>query len=254
MKRQRELATRTGSVVVEGRDIGTVVLPDADVQRTAKLMAASKFRNAGQVCVSPTRFLVTTAVKTVHHPGGLLHHMAGHLFEFSDRLFPAFRVFSEELLDPEKEFLAGLAVGAKGFPEGYPLANPLDLLDDLFSNPVQQIGVRRIGDVLGLGGGVYCHAFGLHQPHLRPGLEQHCLDLLHPFCADAVSELHQSRSLQNLTALESVESAKTLPVSILMEHLDGPFVGAVIPVLQDMDADHQSNRLSLTAQGAVVGA
>lgn len=39
-----------------------IVLPDADVQRTAKLMAASKFRNAGQVCVSPTRFLVDEQV------------------------------------------------------------------------------------------------------------------------------------------------------------------------------------------------
>ncbi|CAM5351028.1 succinate-semialdehyde dehydrogenase/glutarate-semialdehyde dehydrogenase [Aquamicrobium terrae] len=39
-----------------------IVMPDADVQRTAKLMAASKFRNAGQVCVSPTRFLVDQGV------------------------------------------------------------------------------------------------------------------------------------------------------------------------------------------------
>lgn len=39
-----------------------IVLPDADVQRTAKLMAGSKFRNAGQVCVSPTRFLVDQGV------------------------------------------------------------------------------------------------------------------------------------------------------------------------------------------------
>ena len=32
VERQRELAGGTGSVVVEGRDIGTVVLPDADVK------------------------------------------------------------------------------------------------------------------------------------------------------------------------------------------------------------------------------
>jgi hypothetical protein len=31
----------------------------------------------------------------------------------SDRRFPAFRVFSEELLDPEKEFLSGSAVSTK---------------------------------------------------------------------------------------------------------------------------------------------
>ncbi len=35
-----------------------VVLKDADIGRAASTMAASKFRNAGQVCVSPTRFLI----------------------------------------------------------------------------------------------------------------------------------------------------------------------------------------------------
>ena len=39
-----------------------IVLPDADVQRAAKVMAGSKYRNAGQVCVSPTRFLVDQGV------------------------------------------------------------------------------------------------------------------------------------------------------------------------------------------------
>ncbi len=35
-----------------------IVFNDADIALAAKTMAASKFRNAGQVCVSPTRFLV----------------------------------------------------------------------------------------------------------------------------------------------------------------------------------------------------
>lgn len=35
-----------------------IVFNDADITLAAKTMAASKFRNAGQVCVSPTRFLV----------------------------------------------------------------------------------------------------------------------------------------------------------------------------------------------------
>ncbi len=39
-----------------------VVFNDADIALAAKTMAASKFRNAGQVCVSPTRFLVQEGV------------------------------------------------------------------------------------------------------------------------------------------------------------------------------------------------
>ncbi|OHV80255.1 NAD-dependent succinate-semialdehyde dehydrogenase [Mesorhizobium sp. ORS 3428] len=35
-----------------------IVLKDAPVQQAAELMARSKYRNAGQVCVSPTRFLI----------------------------------------------------------------------------------------------------------------------------------------------------------------------------------------------------
>jgi succinate-semialdehyde dehydrogenase/glutarate-semialdehyde dehydrogenase len=35
-----------------------IVFDDADVDMAAKILAAAKFRNAGQVCISPTRFLV----------------------------------------------------------------------------------------------------------------------------------------------------------------------------------------------------
>ncbi len=35
-----------------------IVFDDADLDHAAKLLAGAKFRNAGQVCVSPTRFLV----------------------------------------------------------------------------------------------------------------------------------------------------------------------------------------------------
>src|SRR5690348_12261543 len=35
-----------------------VVFDDADLDRTVELLATAKFRNAGQVCVSPTRFYV----------------------------------------------------------------------------------------------------------------------------------------------------------------------------------------------------
>lgn len=39
-----------------------IVCADADVAKAVKVMAFSKFRNAGQVCVSPTRFLVEEPV------------------------------------------------------------------------------------------------------------------------------------------------------------------------------------------------
>lgn len=39
-----------------------VIFDDADVALAAKIMVASKFRNAGQVCVSPTRFMVQEGV------------------------------------------------------------------------------------------------------------------------------------------------------------------------------------------------
>ncbi|HUN45025.1 MAG TPA: aldehyde dehydrogenase family protein, partial [Stellaceae bacterium] len=39
-----------------------IVFEDADVDTAAKMLVAAKFRNAGQVCVSPTRFLVHESI------------------------------------------------------------------------------------------------------------------------------------------------------------------------------------------------
>ncbi|MGS0639733.1 aldehyde dehydrogenase family protein, partial [Citrobacter sp. VF227] len=39
-----------------------IVFGDADVEKAVAVLAPSKFRNAGQVCVSPTRFLVHDSV------------------------------------------------------------------------------------------------------------------------------------------------------------------------------------------------
>jgi len=39
-----------------------IVFDDADIDSAAKIMSAAKYRNAGQVCVSPTRFLVQSGV------------------------------------------------------------------------------------------------------------------------------------------------------------------------------------------------
>jgi succinate-semialdehyde dehydrogenase/glutarate-semialdehyde dehydrogenase len=40
-----------------------IVFADADIDAAAKMYAGAKFRNAGQVCVSPTRFLVHESVQ-----------------------------------------------------------------------------------------------------------------------------------------------------------------------------------------------
>ena len=39
-----------------------IVCGDADVDTAVKILSANKFRNAGQVCISPTRFLVHDSV------------------------------------------------------------------------------------------------------------------------------------------------------------------------------------------------
>src|SRR6202023_2689859 len=39
-----------------------IVFEDADIDRALKVLVPSKFRNAGQVCVAPTRFLVHESV------------------------------------------------------------------------------------------------------------------------------------------------------------------------------------------------
>ena len=39
-----------------------MIFDDADLDAAAKLSAAGKFRNAGQVCISPTRFFVQEGV------------------------------------------------------------------------------------------------------------------------------------------------------------------------------------------------
>ncbi len=41
-----------------------LVFEDADIEKAASIAAAGKFRNAGQVCVSPTRFLVQKSVQS----------------------------------------------------------------------------------------------------------------------------------------------------------------------------------------------
>src|SRR5262249_7928494 len=63
-KRLAELAGRhMKRVTMElGGHAPAIVFEDADIAATAKLLAWHKHRNAGQICVAPTRFLVQETV------------------------------------------------------------------------------------------------------------------------------------------------------------------------------------------------
>ena len=100
-----------------------IVARDADVARAVKVLAGAKFRNAGQVCISPTRFLVEEPVR-------------------------------EEFVAGFVKYVAGLKVG-DGLAEGTqmgPLANPRRLsamqaitTDALERGATVAVGGERIG-------------------------------------------------------------------------------------------------------------
>lgn len=101
-----------------------IVCEDADVELAVKTMSKAKFRNAGQVCISPTRFLVHESVRQ----------------DFAKAL---------------GEFATGLSVG-DGLAEGTemgPLANSrrIDAMSALYDDAVERgatalAGGKRIGE------------------------------------------------------------------------------------------------------------
>jgi len=102
-----------------------IVLRDADVRKAARMAATGKFyRNAGQVCVSPTRFLVEA---------------------------PVYDAFVDEMTKIAKSVKVGNGVD-EGVEMG-PLANPrrLDVMDELISDARDRgaritAGGNRIGN------------------------------------------------------------------------------------------------------------
>ena len=101
-----------------------IVFDDADVDAATKMLAAAKFRNAGQVCISPTRFLIQDGVY-------------------------------EQFVDKFTAIAKGLKVGdgmEKGVQMG-PLANPrrITAMESLIADAVQKgaevrTGGKRIGN------------------------------------------------------------------------------------------------------------
>ncbi|HEY1942463.1 MAG TPA: NAD-dependent succinate-semialdehyde dehydrogenase [Roseiarcus sp.] len=101
-----------------------IVCADADIDAAARVIAATKYRNAGQVCVSPTRFLVER---------------------------PAFERFLDAFTGAAKAIKVGAGL-EKGVAMG-PLANPrrIPALESLIADAVAfggelRAGGRRIGN------------------------------------------------------------------------------------------------------------
>ncbi|QOG23767.1 MULTISPECIES: NAD-dependent succinate-semialdehyde dehydrogenase [Bradyrhizobium] len=101
-----------------------IVFADADLDNAAKILSANKFRNAGQVCVSPTRFLVHESV---------------------------YKPFVDKFVAAAKSLKVGNGLD-KDTRMG-PLANPrrVDAMEGLVSDAVQrgakvQAGGKRIGN------------------------------------------------------------------------------------------------------------
>ena len=70
----KQLAAMAGqhmkrSTMELGGHAPVIVAEDADVAAAVKAMAGAKFRNAGQVCISPTRFLVHNSVRQAFTDG-----------------------------------------------------------------------------------------------------------------------------------------------------------------------------------------
>src|SRR5690606_21718659 len=103
-----------------------IIFDDADVGKAVKMLAGSKFRNAGQVCISPTRFLVqegvydkvvgsfTEAAKAIRVGGGLEEGVQmGPLA--NERRIPALEALIQDAVDNGAELkTGGKRIGNKG--------------------------------------------------------------------------------------------------------------------------------------------
>lgn len=104
-----------------------IIFDDADLDKAVKVMAGSKYRNAGQVCVSPTRFLVqegvydkvvsdfTHAAKALKVGNGLEEGtQMGPLA--NERRIPALEELIQDAVDQGAELkTGGRRIGNKGY-------------------------------------------------------------------------------------------------------------------------------------------
>src|SRR5258705_3771620 len=104
-----------------------IVFADADVNSAAKILSANKYRNAGQVCVSPTRFLVqtpayqqfvgkfTTAAKALKVADGLKEDTRMGPLAHSRRLGAIEGFVPESVANVAKIETGGRRIGNKGY-------------------------------------------------------------------------------------------------------------------------------------------
>ena len=104
-----------------------IVFDDCDVDRAAKLLAGAKFRNAGQVCISPTRFLVqekvydrfvdvfTQAAKALKVGNGLEEGVTMGPLANARRVAAMERIVADAVEKGAKLVTGGKRIGDKGF-------------------------------------------------------------------------------------------------------------------------------------------
>ena len=163
-----------------------VIFDDADVALAAKTMAASKFRNAGQVCVSPTRFLVQEGVY---------------------KEFVAQFVMHAEKLQVGNGMDTGVGMG--------PLANPrrMAAMENLIADAQQQHGqVKTGGQRLGSAGNFWSPTVIAELPTSARAMSEEPfgpMALINPFATfdDAVREAN--RLPFGLAAYAWTRSART---------------------------------------------
>ena len=163
-----------------------VIFDDADVALAAKTMAASKFRNAGQVCVSPTRFLVQEGVY---------------------KEFVAQFVMHAEKLQVGNGMDTGVGMG--------PLANPrrMATMENLIADAQQQQGqVKTGGQRLGSAGNFWSPTVIAELPTSARAMSEEPfgpMALINPFATfdDAVREAN--RLPFGLAAYAWTRSART---------------------------------------------
>src|SRR5262249_14421462 len=104
-----------------------IVFADADVNAAAKILSANKYRNAGQVCVSPTRFLVqqpvygefvdkfVTAAKAIKVGDGLKEDTRMGPLAHSRRLDAIEGFVADAVANGAKVETGGRRIGNKGY-------------------------------------------------------------------------------------------------------------------------------------------